>query len=123
MSDLFPDLAVLRATTGTTAGQTVHLAACSPLYPGGGGRFRWDPEAIAADDGGALIRPDGSARPGGWRREQVQDVRDFGADAQGMYDSTAAFARYWAWAAAHGQEIDQEMVFPRGTYLLSGLDA
>jgi hypothetical protein len=104
-------------------------------YVGGGGWLRWDESETGSDDGGTIfasMAPD--PPPGGWvgrwKRDQVKDALDFGADP--TYDLTSlnnatpntgpdssdALFNYLSWA----EDNQQAVVIPKGVFYLSKLN-
>jgi hypothetical protein len=90
---------------------------------GGGGLFRWDDAATAADDGGVSIQPEGSGRRGErgrWLRiidSPFVNARWFGARGDGVGDDAAALQA----AIDHCQAGRSTVLFiPAGAYRLVG---
>ncbi len=133
--------AQLRAFIGTT-GMNTFIRGIATAGDGGQGFFRWDSSATGPDDNNDVIIPTG-ASGGGWIRipfgtadtlfytapyphavtrtiqsklAESVSVKDFGATGDGVTDDTQAIQ----WAIDALDEIGGTVLFPMGTYLVSG---
>ena len=116
------------AETAGAPGQVVLLLGYHRIGDGGGGLFRWAPDSVADDNGGAVIAVAGVAT-GRWTRV-ADDVKVtyFGARGDGVADDTAAIQAAIdsvSSTAPPGVVFDAQrkvggtVHFPRGKYRIS----
>lgn len=116
-------IASLRLLVPTDTGYTVQVAGYYAPGDGGGGPLRyWDAASVAADDGGAVIRPTTIAvgDPGRWLIERVTDVSVlwWGCKGDGLADQQDTKINL---ATAYAATIGARVYVPGGTYLIKNV--
>ena len=86
----------------------------------GGGTFYWNATSTETDNGGTIIQATGITT-GRWKRVfgGVVNVKWFGAKGDGVTDDTLAINS----AISFTSSIKSNLLFPAGTYIVSGLNA
>jgi hypothetical protein len=116
----------LKSATGMVHDQLAYVRQYRTTHSGGGGLFRWDSISTEMPNGGTIIDLN-SGGTGRWKRDQVKDALDFGADP--TYDlgnlgtdttpkSTDTLYQYLSWA----RDNKQTVLIPKGVYYIDQLN-
>lgn len=116
----------LQSATGMLPDQLAYVRQYRTTHLGGGGLFRWDSTSTETPNGGTIIDLN-SGGTGRWKRDQVNDALDFGADPTYVLGnlgidiapkSTDALYQYLSWA----RDNKQAVFIPKGVYYIDQLN-
>lgn len=114
-ANIVDTIAVLRGLAVPASGAVAKVLGYYNAQGSGGGWFQYSAAASGADNGGSIIKPTSinPANPGRWLRtaEGQEDIRVWGAHADGVTDDTACFV------AARASGLTQIRV-PPGSYIV-----